>query len=122
MAFLRAREAAGNRVRSLARRDKAVSEAIRGVPAREIPATLGADTVHRTNGNGSSPGFELDLVSGAREALLDAFRVWRLDAALADELAETILGHAARTLYERNASLPASFQNYVRGLITAGRS
>lgn len=113
LAFLRAREAAGNRVRSLANRDAEASAVIRGIPAGQVPAMLGREVCKRLR----APS-ELELVTGVRPLVLDALRLWGLDdAALAGKVAEQIERHAARTLYEKNPpSFPAPFTSWLMGL------
>lgn len=113
LALLRCREAAGNRIRSYAKRDAEARQLVRGVAAASVAATLGRDVVKQLR---CPP--ELELVSSARPLIVDALLMWGFnDTDLAERVAEMVEQHAARTLYERRpAPLPSSFQNWLTGL------
>ena len=119
LALLRAREAAGSRLRTLARRNNETLALIDGVAARDVAATLGRSRVK----NMPNVPSETDLVGGARTLVLDALRVFGItDETVMVAIAETIEKHAVRTLYDlKPAPLPESFPQYVQGLLTAGR-
>lgn len=116
LALLRAREAAGNRIKSAAKRDPEAQRAIDGVRAGQVAAVLGRDRVRALKVGG-----EPELVSGARELILDALRMWDIGGDdVLERIAENVMKHAAMTLYdERPAPLPPSFTNYVTGLVGA---
>lgn len=114
LGLLRAREVAGNRIRSLAKRDDDALAEVKGKRAGEVAAILGQDRV-RALGVAS----ERDLVVGARDLIEDALRLWRLDEDAVGRLVTMIEEHAAKTLYEVQPSpLPPVFANYVSGLLT----
>lgn len=120
MGLLRARESAGSRARTLARRDDAALEAIDGVHAREVIAVLGRARLREL-----APQMkERELVSGAHDLIIDALRMFGVDDLdVAEKIAETIENHAVRTLYERRPSpLPGNFGQYVAGLLAVGRN
>lgn len=116
LAVLRAREAAGARLLSLAKRDSDVRDQLKGVRTGEIAATLGRVTVKALHGPS-----ERELVRGARELIVDTFRVWGItDGQVVTAIADTVEQHAARTLYDRvPRPLPLSFKDYVDGLLTS---
>jgi len=116
LALTRARELAGNKIKNRAKRDKEAQALIEGVPARQVAAVLGRERV-RALGCPS----EVELVSGCREFVADAARMWALDEPMVDRLVEMIEQHAARTLYEqRPIPLPPTFDNWIAGALTAG--
>jgi|GEM_PF-1904692 len=119
LALLRAREAAGSRLRTLARRDDETLALIEGVPARDVAATLGRARVR----NLPNVPSEAALVGGARTLILDALRVFGItDDGVQTSIADTIEKHAARTLYDLKPQLmPDSFPQFVQGLLTAGK-
>ncbi len=115
LALLRARESAGNRVRSLAKRDPEALKLVEGVRAGQVIAVLGRERVRALK----APG-ERELVAGARELILDALRVFGLKDDVAALVADSVEQHAARTLYDEHpAPLPPSFANYLSGLTSA---
>ena len=116
LALFRAREAAGNRIRSLAKRDPETLRLLESVPARQVAAVLGPE---RTRALGVDS--ELELVSGVSPILVDALRLFGVRApSVAHLVIEKIEQHAARTLYDANPSpLPPQFQSYVAGLVEA---
>jgi len=112
LALHRARELAGSRLRSYAKRDREAQKLIDGVRPALVPATLGRERARALR----APS-ERELVAGVRETLAEALRLWGVDDAIADPLADRVEQHAARTLFDaRPAPLPRSFENYVRGL------
>jgi hypothetical protein len=119
IALLRAREAAGNRLRSYAKRDPEALELIKGVRAGQVAAMLGRERARALK----APS-ERDLVAGARELIVDALRVWGIeDEDLAAKIAENVEKHAAKTLWqERPTPLPSSFTNYVAALVALSES
>lgn len=114
VALLRAREAAGNRLRSLAKRDPELRELLEGVPTGQIACALGPERVRRLKTS------ERDLVAGSRPLIADAFRLYGLDPALAARVCDFVEQHAARTLYEeRPRDLPPQLRSYVEGITRA---
>lgn len=113
LALIRSREAAGNRIRSLAKRDPESLDLIDGVKAGLVAATLGRERVRALN----APS-DLELVAGARDLIMDALRLFGIENETAvARIAENVEKHAARTLYdERPAPLPQTFVNYVAAL------
>jgi hypothetical protein len=113
LAMHRAREQAGNRLRTHARRDEECTALIDGVRAGQIAPTLGPERVRALG----APS-ERELVRGASHLLADALKLWGVeDESLAELLGERIEAHAARTLYEEHPQpLPTTFQHYVAGL------
>lgn len=113
LSLLRAREAAGNRIRSLAKRDPKMLEAIDGVRPGQVAAILGRDRVRSLNGS------EAALVAGCRDLIADALRVYGIaDEDLVERVVQAVEQHAVRTLYqERPGPLPSTFTNYVAGLL-----
>jgi hypothetical protein len=108
---LRAREVAGNRLVSLAKRNPEYRDLVRGVTTGQVAHTLGAI---RTRELGESPK---SLVSGARPLIVDGIRMQGVPAEIAGRLADAIEEHAARTLYEKQpTTMPPAFANYVAGL------
>jgi hypothetical protein len=112
LAVARAREAAGNRLRSLAKRDKDAAKLLEGVPVPLTAHVLGPECVR---GFGCS---EAELVAVAGDLIRDALRIMGVeDPALAALVAENVEKHAARTLYEKSPPpLPEAFTNYAVGL------
>jgi hypothetical protein len=115
LALLRAREAAGSRIRSLAKRDPELVELINGVRGMDVAAVLGREKVRMLRVS------ERELVHGARPLILDALRMYGiLDSGNAEMVADTIEQHAARTLYDRYlVALPESFNQFVTQLLRA---
>jgi hypothetical protein len=115
LALARSREAAGNRLRSLAKRDPEALALIDGVRPSGIAAALGREMAQKVR----APG-EAELVAGAHELIVDALRVWGIEGDLAAKVAAQVERHAARTLYDpAPAPLPPQFENYVSGLVAA---
>jgi hypothetical protein len=113
--LLRAREAAGAKIRNAARKDRETEVLIDGVHARDVAWTLGRDRVR------ALPGIrEADLVDGAGLLIRDAITAVGVDDTVAQAVADTVLGYAARTLYDQRPSLNGNFPQYVLGLL-AGR-
>lgn len=110
---LRAREAAGSKLLTAFRRDEDVQESLRGIRTSEIPSRLGLNRVR-------SRGFtEAQLAATAGDLMRDALRMFNVkDETVVESIVSTVEKHAARTMFEANPSpLPASFINYVRGVI-----
>jgi hypothetical protein len=111
LAVLRAREVAGNRLRSLAKKDKDAAKLIQGVRSGLVAPTLGRERVHALKVT------EAELIDGARDLIEETLRIWDIDEAVAEKVAESVERHAALTLYdERPATFPTSFTNYVTAL------
>jgi len=119
-AQLRAREAAGARLRQLARRDDEALALIDGNPNGLVAAKLGRTTVRRLLGGAR----ELELVSATHEIMLAVLRELGVrDDTAAESIADTIERHAARTLYdERPDPLPPTFAAKVEGLLAAAKN
>lgn len=112
LALLRARELAGTRLRSLAKRDKAVLGTLVAVKNTAVAAKLGPDTAASI---GAPPARQ--LVQGAGDAIMDALRMWEVGDDMAASICARIEQHAARTLYDENPTpMPPSFVDYVIGL------
>jgi hypothetical protein len=114
LAQLRVREAAGNRLLSLANKDKDLRAELRGVKTSEVAAVLGRERVR-----GLRAPDERELVACAHDLIADALRMYGLDRPdVVVVVADTIERHAARTLYDRRpAQLPDTFAVYVTGLV-----
>jgi hypothetical protein len=114
MAVLRAREAAGSRLRSLAKKDPTLLAKIDGVRNSEVAHALGKDGVRALRAN------EAQLVSCAHELIVDAIRMWNLPPSVGEILVANIEKHAATTLYDRQPQpFPVTFGNYIGGLLAA---
>ena len=86
------------------------------VKSRDVAAHLGGERVKALG----APAAPL-LVEGAREFVEDALRIWRINGDVGKQIAEKVIQHAARTLFEpQPPPLPAAFENYVAGLLIAG--
>lgn len=116
VALLRAREVAGNRVRSLAKRKPDILALVEGVPAGQVCAVLGKD---RVRGLGCPD--ERELVAGGRALIMDALAAFGVrDAEINAKVADLVEQHAARTLYSEKASLmPPTFRNWLAGVTKA---
>jgi hypothetical protein len=116
LALLRAREAAGNRLRSLAKRDPDLHALLEDMPARDIAAYLGPDRVRALG-----VADPRELVNSGTSLVVDALALWRIgDAATVLLIAEQVEQHAARTLFEeRPTPLPPQFRSYVAGVVDA---
>lgn len=114
LAVLRVREAAGSRLRSLAKKDPEALALIDGIKNGDVAATLGRERVKALR----APS-EKELVSAARDLLFDAIRTWGIDPKVAEVVAGNVERHAARTLYDlRPGGFPATFASYLNGLLT----
>lgn len=113
MGLLRAREAAGNRVVALARRDVEMAPLIRDVPTGQVCFTLGRDRV-RSLGEQT----DLMLVAGSRDLIAEALRTFGVkDESLRSRIASSVEAHAARTLFdERPPPLPDALVKFVSSL------
>lgn len=118
MALLRAREVAGARLRSLAKRDPDCRDLLEGVPSGGVAPALGRDRVRTLR----APA-ERDLVSGIGPLVADTVRVWGIvDERVVASIVETVEQHAARTLYDLHPRpLPDTFAGHLAGLSTNGR-
>lgn len=113
LAMLRSREAAGSRVRSLAKRNPEMLALLNGTPNSEVVAKLGREGLRKLN---APP--ERELVSDAARLVEDAIRMWDLSPEVGALVAQTVEQHAARTLYDpRPAPLPGSFTGYLVGML-----
>jgi hypothetical protein len=110
LALRRAREKAGARLVSLAKRDRDAAELILQVRTTQVPFALGPETCERLKAPEAR-----ELVSGAAELLEEALSQWGIsDPSIAAFLGEQIERHAARTLFEEKPSpLPPAFANYL---------
>lgn len=112
LGVLRAREVAGSRLRTLARRDPDTAETLKPIKNSDVAATLGRD---KTRALG---GAEADLVAGARSLIVDGFQLHGVQEDVAQELALVVEAHAVRTLYmTRFPLLPESFDTFVQQLL-----
>jgi hypothetical protein len=106
----RARERAGQRLLSLAKRDPEVRKLITG-PTTCVASTLGAEVCAQLGAPEA-----VELVAGAAELFAEAVRelIPALDVETAHALGVQIERHAAKTLWEaKPAPIPASFAHYV---------
>jgi hypothetical protein len=107
----RARELAGARLKSYAKRNPELLKLLDGVNARDVGWKLGRAAVESLN----CPS-EQELVKGAAACLPEILKRWHVDETLVGELAAIIETHAAKTLYDEHVPpLPAAFQNYILG-------
>jgi hypothetical protein len=114
LALLRAREVAGNRLKSLAKRDSGVTAKINGTPARDIAATLGPEIVERIARGVSTR----ELVAPASDLLADSIRVYGFGETATALVVEQIERHAAKTLFElRPSPLPPQFPGWLDGVL-----
>lgn len=105
---VRARELAGARLRSLAKRDPEFERLIRDVAPHAIPAALGEERAASIGAPAPR-----DLVKGAAQLLESLFELWGLDGADARTLGQRLERHAAAHLWEpRPRPLPASFASF----------
>ncbi len=113
VALIRARESAGNKLRSLAKRDPEIMARLRGVRSADVAAVLGPEVCKKLD----APN-ERELVHCAHTLITEALRTWGIiDQELIDLIAENVEQYAARTLYEsRAAQMPQSLANYIAGL------
>jgi hypothetical protein len=112
MALLRAREVAGARIRTAARRLPEIEQALDGVSNREVAATIGREGVQALRLSAQ------DLVANVRPLILDTLRLWRIEGEAAAMIAQHVERHAMRTLYDPNPrSLPDSFSVYLEELV-----
>lgn len=116
LALMRAREAAGSRLVTLARRDKDMAVLLKNVPNRQVAYALGAERLR------SLKVTEAGLVGYASPLILDALRMYGVtDQNVKDAIVRIIEQYAARTLYDRDdPPLPDTFGRTVRTLIANG--
>lgn len=119
-ALIRAREAAGSKLRTACRRDDEALALIDGRSNRDVAALLGRTRVRSLLGSAK----EDELVGGAREMIVETLRMFGVeDPEVGALIAETIERHAARTLYQAKiVPLPPSFPGFVQGLLVHGRN
>lgn len=116
-AVARARELAGNRIRSRIRNCDNCLELIEGAPSGQIAAILGPQTVGEILRGKTA---EASLVAGAGDAFADTLNTWGLVNGAAGELGRLIEVHALRTLHEDTAPpLPAGFAAKVARAVAA---
>lgn len=110
LAVYRARELAGAKLRSLAKKDPDALALIDGVRANLVAATLGVDRVKALTNQQPA-----QLVDGTRGMIEEALRSCHVtDAAMVELFVSNVELHAARTLFEeRPVSLSASLTNRV---------
>jgi len=109
LALMRAREAAGNRIRSYARRNPDVLALLDGVRTSEVAAVLGPEVVRSLKAPDAT-----QLVAGTSDLIADALRLWGVeDPEAARLLAAQVEAHAANTLFDRYPGpLPVTFDEY----------
>lgn len=114
LAQLRAREAAGNRLVSLAKRDPEMKAKLSGVRTSDVAAALGRDGCRKLHAPTAR-----ELAGGARVLVEDALRLNGItDDAILQAVADTVEQHAAQTLFDRHPKpLPDTFALYVTGLL-----
>lgn len=113
LAAARARDLAGARLSSLAKRDPALRDKIAGLPTLKVPHAVG-----KGGARALGAPTERQLVSGCLELLRETLRQWQVDPAFADRIIERVEKHAAATLYsERPSPLPPAFTAFVVGLL-----
>lgn len=115
-ALLRAREVAGNRILSLAKKAPAeTQERLKGVRTPDVAVVLGRDEVRAL---GAPP--ERELVRGGHNMLVLSLHGWGIqDPDLCEQIVQAVEQYAARTLYEpRAAMLPPSLSSYLAGLVS----
>lgn len=114
LACHRAREAAGNRLRSYANRDPDILKLIDGVKPSQIAPTLGPEKVRQLK----APN-EKQLAEGAGHLLAETLPLWGINPDIAQLLGERIEQHVARTLYQTHPGpLPQSFTSYIKTIST----
>lgn len=115
MAYLRARELAGARLRNSVKRAGGLDHLVQGVPPSRICAAIGLQKAVEIKAPNPRA-----LVEGATEILRQTLREWQVTDGVADALGERLEQFAARTLFdERPPPLPPEFANYVAGLVRA---
>lgn len=115
VAFYRARDLAGSRLRNYARRNDAAAKVIDGVPGHKVAAALGHDLARSV---GAPPARQ--LVTGAGELLAETLLQWGVGGPATAALGDRLEQIAAATLFdERPGGMPASYANFVR-TITPG--
>lgn len=113
LAVHRCREVAGNRLKSLAKRDTDALKLTDGVPAGLVASTLGRETVRALGGHDG------DLIAGTRELLVASLEHFGVDRPAALTIADGIEQHAVASLYqEKPRPFPPSFVNYVAGALS----
>lgn len=120
LAQLRVRDAAGARLRQLARRDDEAKALIDGDRNGDVASVLGRTRVRELLGGAR----EAELVGATHELVLETLRALGVeDASVAAAIAETIEKHAARTLYDKRPEpLPPTFAAKVEGLLAAAKN
>ncbi len=118
LSLRRAREKAGARLLSLARRDPELTKRLRSVRTSQVAYELGSEVCERKL-HAPEPR---ELVAGASELLGEALKAWGIeDESVANFVGEMVERHAARTLYDEcPAALPPAFVNHLAELTTSG--
>lgn len=112
LSLLRARELAGARLKSHAKRDKEAQATLEGVKASQAAATLGLEECDRIGAPTAR-----QLVAGAGDAIASTFRMWGIENSMVESICARIEQHAARTLFDaKPAPMPQSFVDYIIGL------
>jgi hypothetical protein len=118
LGVLRAREAAGARIRTLARYDKDTTALIDGISPRDVASTVGRTKVRELAGGAK----EQELIGPSRPLMLELCRQYGCTADVAATITDALMQHAARHLYDtRFAILPPNFTEFVAGLLRATR-
>lgn len=112
VAFFRARELAGARLKSYAKRNPDARKAIDGIANHRVAAALGTDTARAI---GAPPARQ--LVDGAAEILAETLAQWGVAAEVVEWLGDRLEQYAAATLFEeRPGPLPQTFAVYIRSV------
>lgn len=118
LALLRTREAAGAKVRSLAKRDPEILAVLSGVKNIDVIATLGKQRCRKIH----VPA-ERELIGDVGGLIADSLRMWGIKDEIGEVVRKNVEDHAMRTLYDRKPSpLPASFTGYLIGLMLEARN
>lgn len=113
-ALLRARESAGAKVLNQIRRRKDLQDAVHGVRAGDVAATLGRDVIRQLNLDAAG------LLLGARPLILDVLAQFGCDQAQAEAISNYIERHAARTLFDLNPQVPPQFRGVIERMLRQG--
>lgn len=115
VAVLRTREAAGSRVLTKIRRDPEILALVEGTRPGNVPSVLGMGRIRALGLT------EQHLTAGARDLIVESLRLFGVtDPTAVESIASAVEKHAAKTLYVLNPDpLPASFMNYVRGVLAS---
>ncbi len=118
LALLRTREAAGAKVRSLAKRDPKALADIKAVRNGDVIATLGRQRCRQLR-----IPTERNLIGDTASSLIqDSLRMWGISEEISTVVQKHVEDHAARTLYDKKPSaLPPTFMAYLMGLLMEGK-